>query len=324
MKWLFSHLAGRPSRPRAQSSPSATRLRLEIEPLDDRLLPSVATFGTYAGSDFPGTWAYKHDTGQWRLLTPEKASVIDGDGRNLFGSFSTGTYRYDYLLESWTQLTPWRAKALSTGGDGSLFASFGGKGTYEFDHGNWHRLSTTVAKNLAAVSEAQCYASFSDRGTYEWNDGAGWTRISTRVPYAMDAQARGNLGSPGALIASYSSGTYRYNPGATSQRWTKLYDGIASNISVAPAETSSTFVTFAATFYGVEGTYKYRDIVQYSNGAYGGGFTPLNSVTASHLHAAGSNSFVLSFGSSTSGGTYLIDGNGYGTQISWYGASDLA
>lgn len=263
---------------------SAKRAKLAVEPLEDRLVPTI-TFASYAN----GTFAYNDSSNAWRKITAALPKAMDeGADGTLFASFTSGTFRYNYWSNSWTKLTGATTTVLSAASDNTLVASYN-SGTWEYGSTGWHKETVAIANCVAAAYDNYFFANFgsgngSTQGLFRYNN--GWTSLSGTFygtgggAPAMDASASGRLFVSGFRWVNRIRvhGTWMFVGNSDTQ----LTAAVASNI----ADIDGTH--FYATFAG--GTFE-----DTSSSTY----TKLSSAIATQISVDDTSNFVGSFNSGT-------------------------
>jgi hypothetical protein len=293
--WQALQHVFQPARRATRSNRHADAVKLQMEELGERIVPSIV-FGQYSS----GTWAFDSSTGFWRFLTPNQANAItEGADGVLFGSYVTysveGTWSYNYWTGSWTRLTSWTASALSAATDNSLFGSFytGGfyeTGTWEYSpQGAWTQLTGRNAIHLTAVRDQYFYGTYVEGadGTWQYRNGA-WNLISTQRANALSATPTGTLFAS-FPAESVSYGTWRYN----GSWWDQYYTSATASMLAAVNDNF---------FYGQYGYYTY---------SYNGGWAwigPPAVVTGNAVAMTTAHSAQL-FISYQDNGTWRYDGS---------------
>ncbi|MBM4071235.1 MAG: hypothetical protein FJ271_20210 [Planctomycetes bacterium] len=188
-----------------------------------------------------GTWAYNHDTSQWRQLTRALPLLMSGNGglnRSLYASYNSGTWHYNFTSSQWTQLSRAKPVALSNGAP-TLFASYN-SGTFQVSSGQWRKLTGAVATQIVAVGPGAFYATFAS-GLWHWDSSAAkrWTQLTRAVPRTMAWSS--------SLFVSLNSGTWSHT---FAGGWTRLTTAVATEITDIE-RTNSFYATYAS------GTWRY-------------------------------------------------------------------
>jgi hypothetical protein len=198
---------------RAAAKPKPRNVKLILERLDERLVPSgvqeadpIIVFSVHD----TGTWAQDLDSGTLRKISNFKATAMDeGMDGHLFGVYADGTWMYSWYSNSWTQLTTAKASVLDAAEDDTLVASYT-DGTWEWD-GTWGKITSLIATDIAAVSNNHTYLEL-DSGLWEWHN-YDWRQRSSSQVVCMDAAA------DGYLYASFDVGTYRIADDGGAWHW---------------------------------------------------------------------------------------------------------
>jgi hypothetical protein len=244
MNWLRKPSSRRPS-----PAPRPRKVRLGVEQLDDRVVPTVI-YGVFDNGTFVRNTSLS--TG-WQQITPYKPSVMtEGSYSEMYGTYGDGTWRYDYNSSSWTKLTPELATNLSATYDNALFGSFtyngSNTGTWEYSpKGVWTQITSRNALQLAGVRDGWVYGTYGQGadGTWQYKDG-GWTEISTNVASVLSAAADAS----GTLYASFSTGTWGYNTSGHPGSWTRYTTAVAT--ALAGVDSLSFFGSYSS------GTWEYK------------------------------------------------------------------
>ncbi|MGF1583654.1 MAG: hypothetical protein ACFCD0_30420 [Gemmataceae bacterium] len=215
---------------------SSNKTRLQVEALDDRVLPAVTFF-----SGVSGITMYDHLTGNTQVITPNQPYAID-EGRDgvVFASFDSGVWYYNGNNDRWGRLSPNPAQVISAAEDNTLVASFVGQGTFQFAQGNWRRLTRRPADQLATVQRNHVFASFDGFGTWEYVK--GWTQLNEADALTMAASV------DGSLFVGYDTGTYGYD----GTDWDRLTRAIA--IDLASATGDQVFGVFRSGLFAYNTT----------------------------------------------------------------------